>query len=259
MRNGCDVIESDEATSDARPTLINPDLNEFRSHPIFVGLDNSSAERLLEGCKGFQYRAGSIIVEQGSCPSGLHVIWRGLVDLVHVGREHECGVLLLSTGDLLLPAAALCAERSLVSVRALTTAKLILIDAAAIKSAMAQSSALSNNLLIAMSGHWRMAVRNILDLNCRTAAQRLASFLLRLVDLQPDSGAPILPIAKRHLAARLGMTAETLSRMLQVVADNGVHLRGRTIIVHDRERAEAFCGPDPYPSRDERALNVFAL
>jgi CRP-like cAMP-binding protein len=104
-----------------------------------------------------------------------------------------------------------------------------------------------------------MAVRNILDLNCRTAAQRVASFLLRLVDLQPDTGAPILPIAKRHLAARLGMTAETLSRMLQVVADNGLHLRGRTIIVHDRARVEKFCGPDPYPSADERALNVFAL
>jgi CRP-like cAMP-binding protein len=124
---------------------------------------------------------------------------------------------------------------------------------------MAGSPVLAGNLMKAMSGQWRMAVRNILDLNCRTAGQRVAAFLLRLVDLQQDFETPILPIAKRHLAARLGMTAETLSRMLQVVADNGVYLRGRAIIVHDRARAEAFCGPDPYPGADERALNVFAL
>jgi CRP/FNR family transcriptional activator FtrB len=167
--------------------------------------------------------------------------------------------MLLSTKDLLLPASALFGEPSIVSARALTTTKVVVFGAAEVSAAMEVSRVLANNILKAMSGHWRMTVRNVLDLNCRTAAQRLAAFLLRLVDLQPDCGAPILPIAKRHLAARLGMTAETLSRMLQVVADNGVHVRGRTIIVNDRARAEAFCGPDPYPGGDERGLNVFAL
>jgi CRP/FNR family transcriptional activator FtrB len=161
--------------------------------------------------------------------------------------------------DLLLPTAALHGEPLLVSARAMTTTKLIVFDPATVDQVMEESRILADNIMRAMSGQWRMCVRSILDLNCRTAAQRLASFLLRLVDLQSGSGTPILPIAKRHLAARLGMTAETLSRMLQVVAGNGVHLRGRSIIVHDRRRAEAFCGPDPYPSPDERALNVFAL
>jgi CRP/FNR family transcriptional activator FtrB len=111
----------------------------------------------------------------------------------------------------------------------------------------------------AMSGQWRMAVRNILDLNCRTAAQRVGAFLLRIADLQSDTSAPVLPIAKRHLAVRLGITAETLSRMLQTLADHGLHLRGRVIVVRDRAAIEEFCGPDPYPDKDERILDVFAL
>lgn len=244
---------------DVPPGSIKPDLSELRAHHLFDGLDDSIADALLSSCTGFHYRPGSFIVRQGGRLSGLHVVHRGLVDLAHIEGDRECGVLLLSTKDLLLPASALFAERSIVSARALTTTKVIVFDAATVTSSMAVSRTLTNNLLKAMSGQWRMAVRNILDLNCRTAAQRLASFLLRLVDLQAESGVAILPIAKRHLAARLGMTAETLSRMLQVVADHGVHLRGRAIIVHDRARAEAFCGPDPYPSPDERALNVFAL
>lgn len=248
-----------EPAAEARPTSIKPDLDELRAHPMFDGLSRNIADRLLSANTALQYRAGSFIVHQGGLLDGLHIVHRGLVDLAHVDGDHECGVLLLSTKDLLLPASALFGEPSIVSARALTTTKVVVFDAAEVSAAMEVSRVLANNILKAMSGQWRMTVRNVLDLNCRTAAQRLAAFLLRLVDLQPDCGAPILPIAKRHLAARLGMTAETLSRMLQVVADNGVHLRGRTIIVNDRARAEAFCGPDPYPGGDERGLNVFAL
>jgi len=259
MRNGSVPSDIVIAEPDANPTGISPDLAELRAHPVFEGLEDRHADQLLGSCRALQYRAGSVIVRQGQSASGLSIIHRGLVDLAHIDGDHECGVLLLSTKDLLLPAAALYAEPSLVSARALTTTKLIMFEPAAVTSVTQASGALTSNLLKATSGQWRMAVRNILDLNCRTAAQRLASFLLRLVDLQPETGAPILPIAKRHLAVRLGMTAETLSRMLQVVADNGLHVRGRTIIVHDRARVESFCGPDPYPSPDERGLNVFAL
>jgi CRP/FNR family transcriptional activator FtrB len=248
-----------EPAAEAKPTSIKPDLDELRAHPIFDGLNRNIADCLLSASTALQYRAGSFIVHQGGRLDGLHVVHRGLVDLAHVNGDHECGVMLLSTKDLLLPASALFGEPSIVSARALTTTKVVVFGAAEVSAAMEVSRVLANNILKAMSGHWRMTVRNVLDLNCRTAAQRLAAFLLRLVDLQPDCGAPILPIAKRHLAARLGMTAETLSRMLQVVADNGVHVRGRTIIVNDRARAEAFCGPDPYPGGDERGLNVFAL
>jgi CRP/FNR family transcriptional activator FtrB len=248
-----------EPAAEFLPTSIKPDLAELRSHPLLDGLDSALAEQLLGSCMALQYRAGSFIVHQGGRLVGVHVVHRGLVDLAYVNGEHECGVLLLSTKDLLLPGSALFNEPSIVAARALTTTRMAVFDTAAVTAAMAQSRVLASNVLKAMSGQWRMAVRNILDLNCRTAAQRLAAFLLRLVDLQTDSEMPILPIAKRHLASRLGMTAETLSRMLQVVADNGVYLRGRTIIVNDRARAETFCGPDPYPGGDERALNVFAL
>jgi CRP/FNR family transcriptional activator FtrB len=247
------------ATPESQPISISPDLGEIRSHPLFNGLSDDFAEELLSSCTAVQYRAGTTIVSEGERIAGLHIVHRGLVDLAHIDGDHETGVLLLSTKDLLLPGTTLFDESSLVSARALTTTKIVIFEQAAVRSIMASSSVLATNILKAMSGQWRMAVRNILDLNCRTAAQRLASFLLRLADLQSDLAAPSLPIAKRHLAARLGMTAETLSRMLQVVAQNGLYLRGRTIIIHDRGRIEQFCGPDPYSSRDDAGLNTFAL
>lgn len=226
--------------------------------PIFDGVEKELTRTLLSQFSSQQYRAGATIIDEGEKIDRLYIVQLGIVDLTRVDGEHECGVLLLSAKDVLMPAAAIFEESSLVTVRALTTTKLAGVSAEVIRSAALQSSHLARNIMKVMSGQWRMAVRNILDLNCRTAAQRLGAFLLHLADLQED-GAPILPIAKRHLASRLGVAPETLSRTLHIVAANGLHLRGRAIIIHDRARIERFCGPDPYLDSDERRLSVYAF
>jgi len=252
----------DDGTS--APSVIDtPDVHgwsdEIRHLPIFSGLETELVQSLMTGSSTEHFRPGALVVRQGEFTPALHVILRGIVDLTHLSDKSECGVLLLSARDLLLPATTLFDEPALVSARALTNVKMLMLNGAAVEAALKRSSALTNSLMKAMSGQWRMAVRNILDLNCRSAAQRVGAFLLRIADLQSDTASPVLPIAKRHLAVRLGMTAETLSRMLQTVADHGLHLRGRTIVIRDRAAIEDFCGPDPYPVRDERLLDVFAL
>lgn len=241
------------------PLAIRPDTSALAALPILADLDEELRRRLIDASSGFQFRAGSTLVPENGGTAGLAVVHCGLVELVHIDGGHECGVLLLSGKDLLLPSTVLFGELSLVCARALTTTKLIFFDIATVNEVLGQSPQLASNITKAISGQWRMAVRNILDLHCRTAAQRLAAFLLRLADLEHETDFAVLPIAKRHLAARLGISAATLSRMLQVLARNGLHLRGRTIIIRDRQSIEEFCGPDPYPTREDSNLNVFAL
>lgn len=254
------VFAEDAASLHANAQTQRPDRpDDLGKLPIFNGVSGDVLEDLLRSASVQQFRPGELILRQGEFTSTLHVILRGIVDLTHVSSKSECGVLLLSARDLLLPATTLFSEPALVSARALTNVKTLALDGATVEAALTRSTVLTNSLMKAMSGQWRMAVRNILDLNCRSAAQRVGAFLLRIADLQSDVAAPVLPIAKRHLAVRLGMTAETLSRMLQTVADHGLHLRGRTIVIRDRAAIEGFCGPDPYPVRDERLLDVFAL
>jgi CRP/FNR family transcriptional activator FtrB len=110
-----------------------------------------------------------------------------------------------------------------------------------------------------LAGQFRLSLRIILDLKCRSPSERLTAFLLRLHDMRTPGTIAQIPFTKRQLAARIGMQPETLSRTLQVLAANGLYLRGREIIVADRTKAEAFCGGDPYPSGNEDELGVYAL
>lgn len=229
--------------------------------PLFEGVELELVKALAEQSSRRHFHARSVLMRQGDSVDTLRILIRGFVELTTGSKEQTFGVLLLSAKDLIMPAAAVFREPTLVTVRALTTVNLLEIGAPAIYSAIERSPQFALNMMKAMSGQWRMAVRNIIDLNSRTAAERFAAFLLRIADAQQAGGGtlPILPMSKRSLASRLGITPETLSRILQIVADNGLHLRGRAIVVLDREKVEKFCGPDPYPKRDERMLRVYAF
>lgn len=232
---------------------------EILELPLFHSVEPDLVNQLAPHFAARQYRSGAKLIQQGEKVSRYRIICSGIVELCRTSNKHHFGVLLLSAKDLVMPSAAAYGESTLVTVIALTTTKTVEVDSEILAPALESSARLSSNLMKAISGQWRMSVRHILDLNSRTAAQRLGSFLLRLADLQVSSTPPHLPIPKRHLASRLGITPETLSRTLQIVADNGLHLRGREIIVRDRAAIEEFCGPDPYERSDERGLNVYAL
>lgn len=255
-----------DALPNCGPALLAPagtrtvQAEELLGLPLFECVEPELVKALADRSSTRHFPVRSVLMRQGNDVDTLQILIRGFVELTAGDGEQGFGVLLLSAKDLIMPAAAIFHEPTLVTVRTLTTVKILEIGAPAIRSAIARSPQFALNMMKAMSGQWRMAVRNIIDLNCRTAAERFAAFLLRIADAQRDGETlPTLPMSKRCLASRLGITPETLSRILQIVADNGLHLRGRTIVVLDRAKVEKFCGPDPYPRRDERTLRVYAF
>lgn len=189
----------------------------------------------------------TLLIAEGDDATELLLIRSGVVELSKRTGERVCGVMILSGGDLLMPTAVLFDEPYLTSARTLTAAHIAHLPASTVRTIARECAPFALALNEAIGAQWRMAVRHILDLKCRSAPERLGAFLLRLVDSGADDHAvPEIPFAKKDLAARLGMTAETLSRAAQTVADHGLLVRGSRIIVRDREQIERFCGPDPY-------------
>ena len=229
------------------------------SLPLFAGLEPQLRGRLLANARVERVPAGTVLFSEGGKAEFIHLVMSGVVEITKMEGRRECCVLIFTCGDVFMPAASLWDEPYLTSARALTSARLLLLDGDRVRDEARRSPELAMRMCQLISGQWRMAVRHILDLKCRSAPERLGAFLLRLVDESPFGDMAELPFPKRSLAARVGMTAETLSRTLQLLADNGLHLRGSRIIVKDRALIERFCGPDPYPERTETALGVYAL
>ena len=228
------------------------------SHPLLCGLSRQQVDWLLQFASIQRYPRGAIVFDEGDYPDKLHILLGGTVELFSTCRGRDWGLFLMNSGDVLMPVAVLYSEPYLNSARTVSPCRLLLLDANRVRTQAASSAEFALRLGRSIAGQLRMTMRQVLELKCRNAAQRLGSFLLKLSD-KTAIGTAELPMPKRNLAARIGMTPETLSRTLQVLADNGLVVRGRQIIVRDRERIESFCGPEPCPISDTERVKINAL
>ena len=227
--------------------------------PLLGALPKPVRERLLEASKIERIPARGQLFTKGEMPKDLHIVLGGLIDLSCSYKSNECTALMMAAGDIFMPAAALYSEPYLISAHALTASRILMIDADVVRREARNCIELALGLARVMAGQWRVALKIILDLKCRSPSQRLAAFLLRLHDAAQPGPPAEIPFSKRQLASRIGMQPETLSRTLQTLAANGLYLRGRQIILTNRAAAEDFCGPDPYPPASEYELGVHAL
>jgi CRP/FNR family transcriptional activator FtrB len=226
-------------------------------HPLLAGLPRQEVDRLLEFGSVQRYPRGTALFDEGEYADKLHILLSGTVEIFSTCRGREWGLFLMNAGDVLMPVAVLYSEPYLNSARTVTPARVLLLDAERVRAQAAVSAEFAIRLGRSVAAQLRMSMRQVLELKCRNAAQRLGSFLLKLSDREGTTAE--VPMPKRNLAARIGMTPETLSRTLQVLADNGLVVRGRQIIVRDRARIEKFCGPDPCPISDTERLKINAL
>jgi CRP-like cAMP-binding protein len=227
-------------------------------HPLLAGLPRQQIDSLLQFASVQRFPRGVTLFEEGEYADRLQIVLSGTVEVFSTCRGREWGLFLMNSGDVLMPVAVMYSEPYLNSARTITASRLLLVDAERIRAQAASSAEFAIRLGGSIAAQLRMSMRQVLELKCRNAAQRLGSFLLKLSD-KAEIGTAELPMPKRNLAARIGMTPETLSRTLQVLADNGLVVRGRQIIVRDRGRIEEFCGPDPCPVTDTDRLEINAL
>lgn len=235
------------------------DRDALRKVPLFAALDEPQLAALLRNSEVRSHRPGVVLFREGEMADRLHILLRGMVELYATFGSRECGILFLSDRDIFMPAAALFRQPYLNSARVLGRARIVALDATVVREETLRSAELAIRLSRALAGQSRMAVRHLIDVKCRSGPQRLASFLLRLVDESSLATSAELPVPKRNLAARVGMTAETLSRTLQTLAGHGLVVRGNRVIIRDREQIESFAGPRLYRHDTEAGLDVYAL
>lgn len=229
-----------------------------RALPLLRGLDPMRIDRLLAGASIERHAKTAILFTEGGIADRIYILLSGNVEAYTNLGGRDCTILIFSPSDIFMPAAALVDEPLLLSARILKQATLLSLPAEGVRTEMATCPILACRLVKLLAGQLRVKLRHIMDIKTRSGPQRLAAYLLRLIEEKGASEAAELPFPKATLASRIGMTAETFSRAVQMLSDHGIVVRGHRVMLRDRAAAERFCFPDPLIDGCEHGLGVRA-
>jgi CRP-like cAMP-binding protein len=193
---------------------------------------------------------GQAIVRRGERTQGVFAVLRGsLTTRLRHASGDETVLALLGPGSTVGLATSVLDHPSKVDLIALEESLLVLIGAAALSAQMARDPRLARNVANELATKAQALMAQFED-RMLPALPRLATYLESIAEptSTPQVWTARLPASKTVVAARLGMKKETLSRLLQRLASEGViAVSQRDITILDRA-ALAATGPD----RDSR-------
>lgn len=170
---------------------------------------------------------GSVLFEQGAEAGFLHLLLSGSIGLQAAGERGEPTLVeIFGAGEVFLAPAVMLNLPYLASATALTEVRVLMVPAEAFRDVYARSLPLCRATAELLARHWRLMVDQVVDLKVHDAETRVTRFLERRQPKDAAATGPDLPEPRMAIAARLGMTPETLSRTLNALEKKGKIARG---------------------------------
>lgn len=198
----------------------------FGELPQLRGLDAAILRSLLAEASLGRLEEGEGVFEQEQPADYWFLVLQGRIDTLRYGADGEERVIQhLGAGQLLAPIVMFTPKRRYpVSARAAKPSELCRLRRDRLHAACLRHPQLALQILELAAVALTSRIDDVDSLAGCNAAQRLAAYLLQQAESQ---GLTIeLPLSQRQLAAKLGVRAETLSRLLADWQKSG-YLKGR--------------------------------
>jgi CRP/FNR family transcriptional regulator, dissimilatory nitrate respiration regulator len=159
---------------------------------------------------------GTLVFDEGEPCRGMYIVRSGAIKLFKIGpdgREHVLHVVM--SGDCFGEAAMFLGTGYPAAAQAVKDSTLLLVRREQFISLLEREPSLCFQLMGAMAMWARRLVNKVEILTLKDASARLAEYLLKQVtNAEGPTAALRLSIPKNVLAAQLGISSETLSRLL---------------------------------------------
>jgi CRP-like cAMP-binding protein len=183
-----------------------------------------------------RFAKGAALYENGEPTDGCYVLGSGLVKLSLCGPEGAQKVLrLVSAGEIFGASAVFDPWCQPVTARALAESEAVFLPAQALSDLLGRDPVFARALLKVLSRQIHMLLADIGSYAFASGTQRIAAYLCTLAQMPAETPESVrLPANKTIIASRLGITKETLSRLLHVLTLQGlVEVCGREIRLRD--------------------------
>jgi len=211
--------------------------------PLFSGLKQAHIGLVAERSKAQKLRRGTTFCRQGEVLPGVLVVVYGSMMLALKRPEGgRRAVRLLAPKECFDVATALQSRPCPVDVVALADSLIVSVPAPSLLRLLDLDARFARNLLQEVSTNYLGLMEELEVSVQQSALQRLGSYLVSLAQPNgsPQSWTAHLPISKTAIAERLGITKETMSRLLRELTIQGsIQVAGREITILDRDRLSA--------------------
>jgi CRP/FNR family transcriptional activator FtrB len=218
------------------------DLAAVARLPLFSDLPPNVLSEITVDSSVVKYGRNDVIFHQGDTPDALRVVLDGQVGLTGTVTDGgETMVEILKAGEMFIAAAVLTEKPFLMSAIALQPSRILALPGERFRRDVRERPDLAFIMLTSLAKHFRMLVREVKDLKLKSAAQRLALYLLGLTAKREGSTIVRLPHSKSVIAARVGIRPETLSRAFTHLKERGVVVDGNAVAIADVPALRAYC------------------
>ena len=213
-------------------------------HPFLSAVGVPAARALMAAAEPISVSRRDVIFAPKAEPEALYLLVEGSVGLSMQGADDSRGLLeIIGAGECFLMPAVIMGGIWPFGAEALAPCRLLRIPLAAFHATMAVQPLLAAASLTQMARQWRGLADQLREMKLTKATERVAHFLAgRML----PSGRVAMPEPRAAIAARLGMTPESLSRVMHGLEAAGlVRLQGRRVEVPDAEALNQGAGRAP--------------
>lgn len=215
-------------------------LEAMRCCGFFENLEESTLMRLRPSAKRISQPKGTVVFHQGEECRGFYIVESGAVKIYKESMDAKEHVLHVAVpGDCFGEAALFLGVGYPASAAAVRDSSLILLRKNEFLEVIKQDPDVSLRLMASMATWSHRLVESIESLTLKDASARFSSYVLSRAKSRGPDTVVDLGVPKQVLASHLGMTGETLSRILaRLEADEMIETRGRSVVVLNRDELQ---------------------
>ncbi len=199
---------------------------------LFDNVPTALRDKVLRASSVRRYSKNQTIFLQDDPSENVCIVLEGWVKVTRATVDGEEAVLkVCSSGEVLGLSAIICNRSHSASVEAESDVRVLSVPARSLIAEPQVFAEISQNLMAMLCQENQELTIELEHMKTRTAAQRLAEFLL---DLCPTDLGPAdlsLPYSKSLIARRLGMRPESFSRLLSKLTKHSVSVSGDHVLV----------------------------
>jgi len=206
----------------------------LRESTLFSSFDAEQFERICADVFPVKYKRGQMIFNQNEAAAAFFIVVEGWVKVFRItagGEEAVIGV--FTRSESFAEIAALARKGYPASAEAVTDVRLAAVPIESLARSIVRDPQYALTMLASMSLQVRRLVDEIEQMKALSGIQRVAEFLIMQCSVKEGACAVRLPYEKALIASKLGMKAESLSRVFQRLRRHGIVIRGDMVVVNE--------------------------